>query len=199
MSRTKGSKNLPKPFDPNDIAQLGPAMLRLTTRMRKFVDSLVISDGLNFTRAAIDAGYSQNSPEALAVQAHRLAHDTRIQEAIKEETARRLKSGGLLASRVLMDIARNETFSPGDRIKAVNSILDRGGHSAVQKHETTVHHVMDEEEVVGRIKHLCSMMGLDARMLIGRALYIDGELEELPEPEQSDEEEGSTEGLEDVL
>lgn len=198
MRRLLGYKNLPKRFDATDSAQFGPAMLKLTPKMRRFVDSLLVSDGVNFTRAALDAGYSQNSMEALAVTAHRLAHDTRIQAAIQEETARRLKSGQLMASRVLIDIAKNESVEPKDRLKAVNSILDRTGHSAVQKHETTVKHTMDEGEIVGRITQLCTLMGLDARKMIGRTLQIEGQAEEITEPEQYDAE-GSTEGLEDVL
>lgn len=169
-------------------------MLKLTVKMRRFVDGLLLSNGLNFKAAALRAGYSQNSEDALAVQAHRLAHDSRIQAALQEETERRLKSGQLMASRVLLDIANNEGYSPSDRLKAASSILDRTGHSPVQKHQVEHKHVIDEEEAVAQITRLCGLMGLDPKKLLGNVPTIEGQAEDVSDVEEYTEK--SEEGLE---
>jgi phage terminase small subunit len=65
-----------------DDRDFGPAMARLTQRQRIFVDGLFC--GLKQTAAARRARYS-NRGHADAVVGHRLAHNDKVQAAIREE------------------------------------------------------------------------------------------------------------------
>ncbi len=177
-------------FDPRDASRLGPAMSRLTVRQRTFVDALLMAGDTNYRRAAIVAGYSEDSPNGIAAQATRLAHDERIIKAISEETDRRLQAGSAMAASVLLGIANDVTKEPKDRMKAAFGILDRTGHSAVSVSQVTHQHVMNEEEMIGKIRNLAILMQLDPKKLLGNQKVIEAEAVDVTP---------SDDGLEDVL
>ena len=60
--------------------RLGPAMLALNERQRKFVHALMMQARKSNSRAARMAGYSATSSLLLRVTGHRLAHDPKVKE-----------------------------------------------------------------------------------------------------------------------
>jgi len=117
--------------------ELGPAMLALDEKRRRFVVAY-IGDSRDATRCARAAGYD-GTHGALRVQSHRLMHSLKVIAAIKEEADRRLNSAAYIAvsgdRRLnsaayiavsgLADIAAD--CDHRDRQKACDSILDRTG------------------------------------------------------------------------
>src|SRR3954447_5752449 len=104
--------------------ELGPAMLALDERRRKFVVAY-IGDSRDATRCATAAGYG-GTEGSLRVQAHRLMHSSKIIAAIKEEADKRLNSAAYIAGGGLTEIATDPEHR--DRQKACDSILDRTGY-----------------------------------------------------------------------
>ena len=103
--------------------ELGPAMLALDEKRRRFVVAY-IGDSRDATRCARAAGYD-GTHGALRVQSHRLMHSLKVIAAIKEEADRRLNSAAYIAVSGLADIAAD--CDHRDRQKACDSILDRTG------------------------------------------------------------------------
>lgn len=178
-------------------ATLGPAMLALNDRQRNFVVALLETGSANHTEAAAMAGYSGDRA-TLQVTGHRLAHDDRVLEAIREEAHRRMRSSAILASSALVEIISNrEGEETKDRLKAIDMLLNRVGLHGTTEHKTTVTHTMDEKQMVARIKALAEGLGLDAKKLLGSAgVVIDAEFREVPAEETSGD---GSEGLEDLL
>ena len=183
--------NLPIIPDP-EPASLGPKMRSLSPHMRRFVMCLLEHGGDNYTRAAIAAGYATSGAAAVG---SRLAHDERIQDAMEEEARKRLKSGALLATSVLLDTIRNPTVQTKDKLKAIDMVLNRVGLHPLTEHKVTHEHTVDDADLIAKVKRLSGELGLDAQKLLGNAGVIEGEFKEVsnaPLP-------AGLEGLEDVL
>lgn len=171
-----------------DEATLGPAMLRLTERQRKFVMAMIELGGMGHARAAISAGYSYNpdKPNKIEVQAHSLAHDEKIQDAIKEVGIRMLNAGAILAVKTVLDIADNPQAEMKDRLKAAEMIMNRSGLHAMTEHKATVVHKSEStSDTVKRIEQMAKKLGLDPAKLLGNCV-IEGSFEEVPEDDLGD-------------
>lgn len=125
------------PIEDPDVEDLGPAMLALDPRQRRFVIGWIRTRGKNAARVAAAAGYSTHL-ESHKVQACRLLRKATTLAAIKEEADRRLDSVAVLALLRLEDIVENPEHS--DHLKAVDSLLDRGGYSRKTQHSVNVQH-----------------------------------------------------------
>lgn len=108
------------------VEDLGPAMLALDARQRRFVIGWIQTRGQNGARVARAAGYSDKL-EAAKVRAHHLLHNQKIQKALHEEAGRRLDGAAALAVVVLEHNLSNA--NPKARQAAADSILDRTGYS----------------------------------------------------------------------
>jgi len=172
--------------------KLGPAMSKLTERQRAFVVALLDFGGINPNKAARMAGYSvADGGAGLAVTAHRLAHDEKIQDAIQEEAGRRLRTGSIMAVKTLLEIADNPAAEHRDRLKAVEMILNRTGLHAISEKNVTVTHVdQTSDEMIKRIALLARNQGLDPVKLLGNAgVVVDADFKEVvetPEPVERD-------------
>jgi len=192
----------------NTEAQWGPCMRALTERQQAFVVYLLETGSANYTRAAAFAGYSCENYDSLRVTAHRLAHDAKVQAAMREESERRLRGAAILATSRLIEIAN----SPGhkDQVRALGMILDRVGLPATSEQTINVkHETVSDQEMVSKIVALCQEMKLDPRQMLGKVdgLVIDAEYQVINPPvpvrqieaERSGDAAGTTAGLEDLL
>lgn len=154
-------------------------MSRLTDMQKAFVIAMIEYGGLDYTKAARAAGYKDSGTGAIRVHAHYLAHDERIQEAIKEEGQRRLNAGALMAVRTLLTIVDDPTAERKDRLKAAEMIMNRTGLHATSEHKVAVVH-KDESgaEMVKRIEQLSKNLGLDSKKLLG-GMVVEAEFEEV--------------------
>lgn len=166
-------------------AKLGPAMRNLNERQRAFVIAMIEMGGINYTRAAIAAGYGNGNIKSAEVQGHRLAHDETVLNAIHEEAHRRLRSGAIMAVQTLLEVASNPQAENRDRLKAVEMMLNRTGLHAVTEHNVKVEHRdITDEGMIKRIKLLAEKQGLDPSRLLGNAgVVIEAEFKEVPEAE----------------
>lgn len=179
-------------------AHFGPAMRNLNDRQRAFVVAMVETPDINFTRAALQAGYGNGNKESAAVQGHRLAHDQTILAAIREEADRRLRSGVIMAVQTVLEIASNPTAKEGDRLKACEMLFNRAGMHAVTEHNVKVEHKdVTDEGMIKRIKLLAERQGLDPSKLLGSAgVTIEAEFKEIvPEVIEDD----PLEEIQDIL
>lgn len=182
---------------PSD-AKLGPAMSNLNERQRAFVVAMVEMGGINFTRAALAAGYGNGKTDAAAVQGNRLAHDENIIAAIHEEAYRRLRSGNIMAVQTLLEIADDHAAENKDRLKACEMILNRSGIPATTEHLVKVERAdMSEEVMIKRIRQLAQKQGIDPVKLLGSAAApVDAEFSVIkPESEHGEPEDN----LEDIF
>lgn len=186
--------NLPACAVP-DEARLGPAMRALNERQRAFVIAMLdLGCASNHTRAAEIAGYSTASRDALTVTAHRLAHDSRVQEALLEEARKRLTAGTLQATALLVETIGDVTAERKDRLKAAQMLLDRGGLHALTEHKVQVEHTDNREEKIRRLVDLARAQGKDPKEFIGNlADAIEADFEVI------DDKDTGTDGLEDLL
>jgi hypothetical protein len=163
-----------------DAAELGPAMRALNERQRAFVVAFVVM-GESATAAARAAGYLDSGSGSIRVIAHRLIHDTRVQAAITEEGARRLKGMMPAALQAVQEIVENPQHK--NRLNAAFGVLNRSGlHELIERKEV---HEFRREEKIAEIREFAAQLGLDAKQLLGRC--IDVEFEEVePSPAAPD-------------
>lgn len=150
---------------------LGPAMTALNERQRIFVVALVEYAG-NATQAARSAGYADNGNGSIQVQAHRLAHDEKVQAALLEETRKRLKVATVTAAEYLVKCVGNPQLDDKERLKAAGMILDRGGMHALTEHKVSVTHTETRAEKIAALKDLAALMGKDPRELLGNLIDV---------------------------
>lgn len=162
--------------------ELGPAMSKLTDRQRDFVYAMIEMGGLNYAGAARAAGYpaGKEGSSQLRVTGHRLAHDTKIQEAMREMGPRMLNAGIFIAARFVLETIDNPQVEIKDRLKASEMIMNRTGMHATSEHKVAVVH-KDEtsSEMIKRIEHLSRNLGIDSAKLLG-GIITDAEYVEVP-------------------
>jgi len=152
ISHTTSSGQIER-FQPPAEGDMGPKMTALTEKQQAFVVAVANLGTMDFTRCAAAAGYSTVSQTSLQVQAWRLAHDPRIQEAMFEFAQRRMQAGSLVALDVMLNIATNPQHK--DQFKAAQTVLDRTGLHAKSEHKVTVEDVSKTDEaMVARFLHL---------------------------------------------
>lgn len=173
---------------------LGPAMRNLNLRQRAFVIAMIEQGGINHTEAAIRAGYTTH-PGTARVTAHRLAHDDNVLAAIQEEAGRRMRSGAIVAVKVLLEIVDDQGAKHTDRLRAVEMLLNRSGlHAVTEQNIKVEHRDMSEAAMIKKIKLLAEKQGLDPVKLLG-ASAVDAEYTEVTQITEISQ----SETLEDIL
>lgn len=145
-----------------------PELAALTKRKRNFVIALCSQVGRpNFSQAYRDAGYGGESQNATHVEAHRLAHDPRIQAAIMAWARATASTEGLLiATNALLEEASNPQ-SPM-RIKAAEGILNRIGFHAKTEQVLTVERVEKPDDLTAqRLARVARKLGITLDELVG--------------------------------
>lgn len=123
-------------------AEYGPAMKALPTdRHRRFVEALyAVKPGHGAqVRAARLAGWGkpESTPETMSVIASRLAHDERVQAALREEDQKRLRAAAPRAISALQNLV--ESPSHRDHARGIAMLLDRV-HPSETSHKVKVEH-----------------------------------------------------------
>jgi len=178
-----------------DESSLGPAMLALTPQRRAFVQAKVFF-GVDNKKAAEMAGYSPVSPHSLESQGYKLAHDPLVQEALREESVKMMRSEGVRSLHTLVNLRDDTSIAPRERLRAAIEIMNRCGLHAVTESHVSVEHRMSDAEKDRRILALCAEMGLSEaeakKMLISpleAKKVADAEFEVIePERPMTDEE-----------
>lgn len=161
-----------------DEGEWGPAMRALgSDRQRRFVYAFVMDGGRNYQRAYLEAGFSPGTVNAATVNAWKLAHDERIQAAIREESYKRLGRTGAAAADFLASVVENPDMKTAMRMKASLEILNRIGIHAMTEHKVTVEKKMNPQEKIDHAMRLAQALGLDPAKLLGAA-----GVKALPEP-----------------
>lgn len=148
-------------------------------------------NSLGYTAAYKAAGFGAESETGIRVGAHRLFHDSRMQEAIQEECKRRVVNMLPLAIDTHVDILLDPQHK--DRFNAARSIMDRAGlHVVTEEHKTISVSMSDEDR--SRAVMLAERLGVPLEKLIGNRLakqiappteepmVTDAEFEEVQEP-----------------
>jgi phage terminase small subunit len=171
-------------------AQLTMAMRVLTPKQRAFVRAMAIqtrNGKPNYTEAARQAGYS-GGDKSLSVMGSRLAHDPKIKLAMQEEARGMLYDGAQVAVSALLRIIHDTATSTKDRIKASAMILNRVGLNEVTQHEVSVTRVQTEAEKIQRAVRLAKELGIEPKLLLGRAgINVDEDGKVLPPPKPEPE------------
>lgn len=153
-------------------------MRALTEGQKAFVIALIEQGGRNHARAAQIAGFG-STDNATAVSAHRLAHDPRVLEAIREEADKRLQANVLLGASVLVEIAMDPSHK--DRMKAADRLMDRGGMIVETQHRVVVEN--DNRPIAelraAVLEQLRTAFGEEAKLPPALTAPIDGEYTEV--------------------
>jgi hypothetical protein len=170
-----------------DESSLGPAMRKLTEKQRRFVLELQAGPAgygcqLRATRAA-GYGTPTTSSKALRVEASRLLHNSKVQDALREVGGKLIQASAFQAIRNVVDIANNMRHR--DCLKANLALLDRGGFAVETVHHVAVEHdhkhsIAATPEVLARIRQLAFAAGLNPAAL---PQTVDGACEEATETE----------------
>jgi phage terminase small subunit len=174
-------------------------MKACTPRQRAFVEAMLVTGGNNHKLCAMMAGYTGND-NTLRVTAHRLAHDSNVLAAIREEGDRRIRASVVMATSRLVSIAENSTDEKV-ALKAIDMVLNRSGLHALTEHKVSIERPTDGVEIKQRIVALAKELGLDPAKLLGH----NAQMSALPAPEEGETVEAEfieitgREGLEDLL
>ena len=160
--------------------ELGPKMMALSEKQRRFVLELVADPLMSRAEAARLAGYSDSS-EAAKVSAHRLMHDQRIIEAMHEQAGRRLWAISMKAAYRVDQMLDSE--DPKIMLKAAVAVLDRTGFGA-QQNININQTVRDEgsKAILKRIEALADRLGVPVAGLLGSkpaSPVVEGEFSEV--------------------
>lgn len=118
---------------------LGPAMMALNERQRAFVVAMFdLGANATYADAARRAGYADNGKGAIRVQAHNLAHNDKVQAALREEAERMAGTLLPIAHKMMADLVKNPA-SP-DHFKAIKHAQALAGVSPTVKHEVVHKH-----------------------------------------------------------
>jgi len=173
-----GPSNIPDP----DEDSLGPAMRALNVSQRRFAMAAVMFPLAKDWQIAKAAGYSDVSHGALRVCAHRLFHDGKVLEAIKELADKEIRGSALLGIATMKKIARLDGHK--DQLKAAQGLVGLAGFTVEQK--ISVNQTVTDRtgaEMLERIKALAAANGLDPVKLLGgnAGPVVDGEFSEVTE------------------
>jgi hypothetical protein len=159
----------------DDIGELGPAMLALSEKQRKYVWAMLNNPLGNPTVWCRAAGYSDKG-EACKVRAFYVARNPKIMEAAQEECRKHLNTmGGVLGVGVMMQIARKKGHK--QQLAAATALANRSGFHETTEHKVTVEHI-DDTRMLEFANRLASELGVDRGKLIGfNAKVIEGKAE----------------------
>lgn len=170
-----------------DETELGPAMKALNPRQRGFVMAKFdLGDHPTDTECAYAAGFTSSTPNGMHVQAHRLAMNSKVQAAIREEADRRALSLLPMAHRrmseKLLDKSDKDNFAVVKHVQALSGISPKQIH--------IVEHVNDRKALIEEIK---------ASLLLLKSFGVSISEELVPVAIEAEFEEGTSNGLEDLL
>jgi phage terminase small subunit len=146
-------------------SDLGPAMLRLTEKQRRFVLELKLGPvGYGSeVRAARAAGYRGNDG-SIKVTAHNVLHNPRVQEALREVGGKLIRAEAFQSIKTTAAIARDMRHK--DCLRANLALMDRSfpveTHHHVTVERTPEMLIVATEEVIERIRQLTAKLGLPA-------------------------------------
>ncbi len=113
---------------------LGPAMSALNERQRAFVVAMFdLGPKGTYAEAARQAGYPDNDTGYIRLAAHRMAHNEKVQAALREEAGRRA-TGLLPLANAMMHNIMSDPAHP-DHLKALKHMQAIGGLQPVAKIE----------------------------------------------------------------
>ena len=113
---------------PRTLTKVGPKMAALPNdKWRAFVRLHMARPREHGELNVRQAGFAGKSSVACRVQAHRLLHDERVQEAIIEESRRGLVTLAPAAVLTVGDILSDKTEKASDRLTAAKAVFDRSG------------------------------------------------------------------------
>jgi phage terminase small subunit len=165
---------------------LGPCMLALTAKQRRFVLELQRGPAGygSAVRAVRAAGYGTptSSSRALRVEAHRALHNPKIQEALREVGGKIIRAEAFQSIQTTASIARNMKHK--DCLKANLALMDRGGFGVETVHHVEVEHkhaIEATPKVLERIRQLALAAGLNPAAL---PPTIDATAEQITEAER---------------
>jgi phage terminase small subunit len=153
-------------------AELGPAMRALTPKQRRFVLELQRGPAGygSAVRAVKAAGYGTptSSSTALRVEAHRVLHNPRVQDALREVGGKIIRAEAFQSIQTTAEIARNAKHK--DCLKANLALMDRGGFGVETVHHVEVahehrHSIAATPEMLERIRQLALAAGLNPSAL----------------------------------
>jgi hypothetical protein len=164
----------------SDEGTYSPALSALSEKQRMFVWALATArtpDGKRIRRsdAARLAGYvtgaNGGNPErrrrALDQTAWRLLQDPRIVAAIREVAGREIEGEAIASAQFLASVRDNEDAPLMARLRAADSLLDRGGLAGLQKIAVDhTHRDLTGEALMERIRTLAKKHGLDVERLM---------------------------------
>jgi phage terminase small subunit len=150
--------------------ELGPAMLALNERQRRFVFELQHGPtGYGSEVRAVRAAGYVGADATLRVTAHRILHSPSVQNALREVGYRMIRAASFGAIRNVETIAND--LKHHDCLKANLALLDRGGFAIETVHNVKVAHehqhqvTINAEQALERIRQLAARAGLDTKML----------------------------------
>ena len=162
------------------INELGPAMLALTEKQRRFVVAYVEFPQATGTDLAAMAGYKQKQGSRIwSKTASKMLRDPGIIAAIHELLSKTYRGrGAAIAQDVMLTIAKDKKHK--DQLKAAAMLADRGGFAAMFEQKVTVEHRdQTSEAILNRIQGLAKRLGpLEVARLLGHPMkeIVDGRL-----------------------
>lgn len=128
MSQATALISIPDPEEEN----LGPAMRACTMLERRYVIALCETGAHDHTRALEMAGSGCTTRDSLRNTAMQMWRRPRVQEAMKEESWKRMNGFGLMAVSNVIDLARSSRDEKV-RLKANLELMNRTGMNVIQK------------------------------------------------------------------
>ncbi len=155
-------KMIDVPIDEVDVEGLGPAMLALTDRQRRFVRGYLKSGAKNATRVARQAGFEMDG-EGTKTHAYWLLHNVKVIAAMREEKERDLNGPMVIHAITQLELLA-KTGDKKVKAKAIDSILDRTGfgRQTNQQISMQVEHVdtRGTVEIMAELRKLLPNAGL---------------------------------------
>lgn len=147
----------------------GPAMQACTVLERAFVTAYMehpnYTNGALAQHAAKLLGQDPYTAESERVVGYRMSHSERVIAAVHEEGSKRLRMGGAIGVKVMMDIAQNPMHK--DQLKAATALADRTGFHATSEHKVVVDDKRPQtrNEMIEKIRQLGKEAGWTQEMI----------------------------------
>lgn len=179
--------------------RLGPKMMVLRERQRKFVIAMYEFGNANLRQAAIAAGYT-GTDEVLRTTGWRIAHDPKVKEAMLEHANAMAGVLQSVALSALTDIVKNPAHK--NRFQAAIEIMNRTGMQVVQKIDVTKRdESLTDAALLERAKQLAQTLGYSQEqtkdLLKGAGVVIDAEWHEVGQAALTAPDEQNEDDLED--
>lgn len=149
--------------------------MQLSDKMKRFAANR--AGGLSQRDSAVAAGYLSQSPNSLAVTAHRLDSDPRIQRLTFELRERRLQGMACKALNTLESILDDPIAPHAAKIQAVKLILSASGHTLEAK-LAAIRHPADtdkpiSEMTLGELEN--AIRSAEANLARARGIVVEAE------------------------